>query len=42
MSRVGWFITGFVGVPGQEQRMDPNDGYLDVAIEVQAWIEGNA
>ena len=28
-------------VPGQEQRMDPSDGYLDVAIEVQAWIEEN-
>lgn len=28
-------------VPGQEQRMDPSDEYLDVAIEVQAWIEEN-
>ena len=25
-------------VPGQEQRMDPSDAYLDVAHEVQAWI----
>jgi hypothetical protein len=31
-------------VPGQERRMDPSDGYLTVAREVQDWIaayEGN-
>lgn len=28
-------------VPGQEQRMDPSDEYLDVAHEVQVWIEEN-
>lgn len=26
-------------VPGQEQRLDPSDEYLDVAYEVQVWIE---
>lgn len=25
-------------VPGQERRMDPSDGYLEVAKEVQEWI----
>lgn len=25
-------------VPGQEQRMDPSDGYLAVAHQVQDWI----
>lgn len=28
-------------VPGQEQRMDPSEGYLTVAQEVQDWIRAN-
>jgi hypothetical protein len=28
-------------VPGQEERMDPSDEYLEVAVEVQDWIEGH-
>jgi hypothetical protein len=28
--------------PGQEQRLDPSEEYLDVALEVQAWIKENA
>lgn len=28
-------------VPGQEQRMDPSDEYLEVAREVQDWIRDN-
>lgn len=29
-------------VPGQEQRLDPSDDYLNVAREVQEWIKANA
>ena len=29
-------------VPGQEDRLDPSDEYLDVAQEVQDWIRVNA
>jgi len=28
-------------VPGQEQRMDPSEGYLTVANEVEDWIKEN-
>lgn len=26
--------------PGQEERMDPSDEYIEVALEVQRWIKG--
>jgi hypothetical protein len=28
-------------VPGQEERLDPSEAYLAVALEVQRWIANN-
>jgi hypothetical protein len=30
-----------VYIPGQELRMDPSAEYLEVALEVQEWIEAH-